>query len=243
MSDDRMEPLDPELLALADAERQRPAISTEVQDRLLKRLSLAIGGGGGAGGPTGGSTPRGAASRIGHFFGRRVPLGLTAFAIGGLVGAGIHAAITQPAITAPAMPSPPAELKTRPLTAPSVAQSAEEKPIERRAVRTPVAAPAPHESESGAEIDKELAAERALIERAQTATARGDAEAALATLDRSAKQFPSGRLEEERESLRVQCLVKVGRYADARAAGERFLKKFPASMMIGVVSSALDTIP
>jgi outer membrane protein assembly factor BamD (BamD/ComL family) len=92
------------------------------------------------------------------------------------------------------------------------------------------------DSRSEVAHDKELAAERALIETAQTAMARRDAAAALATLERAASRYPSGRLEEERENLRVQCLIQVGRHAEARAVGDRFRKRFPASMMLGVVN-------
>src|SRR5437764_677593 len=66
---------------------------------------------------------------------------------------------------------------------------------------------------------------------------------ALGTLDRSAKQFPSGRLVEERESLRVQALVQAQRYAEARTSGNRFRKRFPTSMLLPVVNSAIDAIP
>lgn len=53
--------------------------------------------------------------------------------------------------------------------------------------------------------------------------------AALALLDEHARRYPSGALEQEREVLAIEALVRVGKRADARSRAESFAKKFPAS--------------
>jgi hypothetical protein len=256
-----MEPLDSELAALVDAERQCPGIPADVQARLLQRVGLAIAGGGGGGSGGSGETGHGGAeapggsvpTSLGRFFGHRIPFGLTALALGGLAGAGLHAVLTRPArppttVTAVAPPGTP-DLGPPARAAASAPAPAEEKLEPRRRTARPsttrASAPAVARDpeEDVARADTELAAERALVETAQAAMARGDALAALATLERSARQFPSGRLTEERDSLRVQALVQVRRYAEARALSDRFRQKFPHSILLPVVNSALDKIP
>jgi len=244
VSEDRIEPLDADLLALVDAEHQRPDMPAGVQDRLLNRLEVTISdgdGGLGNGADTDGSTP----TRLGRFFARRIPFGVAAFTLGALAGAGIHAALRRPAPLAPSSapapgvpasgPSYPVEPKA------SSAAPAPVPPTSRRPTRRPPSQ-APATVEDG-EPDTELAAERALVETARTAMARGDVAGALEVLERDGRRFPKGRLVEERESLQVQALTKVGRVAEARALGIRFRKEFPRSMLLPVVDEALKTIP
>ena len=84
-------------------------------------------------------------------------------------------------------------------------------------------------------LDSALRAERALIDTAQTAVARRDAEAALATLAKHAREFPQGRLVEEREWLTIQALVLAGHGDDARARATSFRRTFPQSLMLPAV--------
>jgi hypothetical protein len=94
-----------------------------------------------------------------------------------------------------------------------------------------------------AEADDPLVVETRLIDTARAALARGDFTASLAAVDLHAKRFPSGRLAEEREALAVQALVGAHRDDEARARGERFHQRFPASLLKDTVDSALSTIP
>lgn len=105
------------------------------------------------------------------------------------------------------------------------------------------ARPAPSAREAGRDRDRELAAERALLEVARTALGQRDGAHALASLERHAQRFPSGQLREEREALSVQALALLGRAADARARAERFKKAYPASMFTPVVDTALTAPP
>jgi TolA-binding protein len=91
--------------------------------------------------------------------------------------------------------------------------------------------------------DTGLAAERNLIEIARTALARGHIDAALATLRRHARQYPQGKLSEERDSLLVQALVAKGDYAQARERATRFRRQHPSSLFLPAVDQAVQSIP
>ncbi len=75
------------------------------------------------------------------------------------------------------------------------------------------------------------------------ALGRGDSAATLEILDRHARTFPHPKLSEEREALRVEALVKAGRYDEARVAAGAFRASFPDSMLEAAVQGALGTIP
>lgn len=72
--------------------------------------------------------------------------------------------------------------------------------------------------------------ERQAVERVRMALVRRDAASALATLEQLGREFPSGHLVEERESLRMQALHQAGRADEARAAARAYLKRYPAGV-------------
>ncbi|HVH42843.1 MAG TPA: hypothetical protein VM925_10890, partial [Labilithrix sp.] len=84
--------------------------------------------------------------------------------------------------------------------------------------------------------------ERALIDTARTALARGLASDALAATDSHAKRFPHGRLAEEREALAVQALVAKGDAPAARTRAARFRRSFPDSIFRAAVDSAVASL-
>ncbi|MEC7524887.1 MAG: hypothetical protein VYE22_33715 [Myxococcota bacterium] len=86
-----------------------------------------------------------------------------------------------------------------------------------------------------------LAAEVALLRRAQAAINQGDADAALRILAEHASQHPSGVMAAEREAARVVALCRAGREAEARAASARFLRAHPQSPLRARVQSACAT--
>lgn len=96
---------------------------------------------------------------------------------------------------------------------------------------------------SGVERDLDLGAERNLLEIARTSLTRQNPDQALAALERWSKQFPRGRLVEERETLWVQALVSAGRYREAKERGQRFRKSFPNSFFLPAVEAAMQSIP
>lgn len=75
-----------------------------------------------------------------------------------------------------------------------------------------------------------LRAERALLTAARAALDADDPAAALAALDRHAARFPTGILAEERTATRVRALCAAGRRADADAARDAFLARWPRSV-------------
>jgi outer membrane protein assembly factor BamD (BamD/ComL family) len=91
-----------------------------------------------------------------------------------------------------------------------------------------------NEGKSGA-----LAEEQRVIETIHTALGRGDPAAALAAADDHARRFASGAYAEEREALAVQALARAGRTNEARARGERFRARYPRSLFLPNVETAI----
>ena len=94
------------------------------------------------------------------------------------------------------------------------------------------------------EKDPSLAAERverALIDMARTAVARGQGDAALAPLERHGREFPRGRLTEEREWLAIQALLLTGRTDAAKERASRFRRAYPRSLMLPALDQVLPS--
>ena len=85
-----------------------------------------------------------------------------------------------------------------------------------------------------------LAAERAIIDVIRTAIARGHTNSALDAIARHARDFPRGRLSEERDGLRVIALARAGRRTEAVAAAERFRRAHPRSVLRPAIDAALQ---
>lgn len=105
-------------------------------------------------------------------------------------------------------------------------------PAPRLAARpAPLPAPAPSSAEpksqrsrtaSGHETNADtLAAEAAMLHRAHSALAVSP-RAALDAVEDHARRFPNGQLRAERELIRVQALLKVGRRREAEARARTF---------------------
>jgi hypothetical protein len=76
-----------------------------------------------------------------------------------------------------------------------------------------------------------LGREIELIDTARKALARGDAPAALATLDSYSRTYPRGRLGMEAEVLRIDALERSGDSEGARRRAEAFLHHHPKSVL------------
>ena len=83
-----------------------------------------------------------------------------------------------------------------------------------------------------------LAAEAALLQRAQTALAAGAPEEALARLGEHAREFPAGVLAQERAALRVVALCAAGRAREGRAEAASFLRAHAGSVLAERVRGA-----
>jgi len=160
---------------------------------------------------------------------RRVGRMAAAAALTLLLGAaGAVAALRAGALdrfrSAPASPSsPPAVTPERIAPVPSEPppSAAPEPPaaVKRRPGRT-------------ASAQESYAAELRLLHRAQVAYAGEDLSAALMLVAEHARRYPSGRLAEEREALRIRSLAAAGRREDARRATATFAARFPRSVLL-----------
>jgi hypothetical protein len=81
-----------------------------------------------------------------------------------------------------------------------------------------------------------------LLVRARQADVRGDYLSVLTVLAEHERSFPSGRLSEEREVLRVKALVGLGRADDARQVGASFRRQFPHSVLLHKVDEMLASL-
>jgi hypothetical protein len=89
-----------------------------------------------------------------------------------------------------------------------------------------------------ATAQESYAAELGLLHRAQIAYTSGDFVGALVLVAEHTRQFPHGRLTEEREALRVRSLAGAGRKDDARRATAAFARRFPRSALLPRLESA-----
>jgi hypothetical protein len=127
---------------------------------------------------------------------------------------------------------PETETNTETETNPETGRKTE--PEKKTTPLPPVAAPAKPPAYHS------LKEERALLQRARVALAAGDADGALAILDRHPHQFRDGQLGEERDSLRVQALAASGDRDTARRLAVEFEKHHPHSLFLPAVRAARD---
>lgn len=85
------------------------------------------------------------------------------------------------------------------------------------------------------------AMELQVLQPAQQAVVRQDFPSVLAAVAEHGRRFPSGRLAEEREALRVKALLGLGRAVEAQRTGFAFRKRFPRSALLGRMDEMLGT--
>jgi hypothetical protein len=108
-----------------------------------------------------------------------------------------------------------------------------------------VKAATPRHHRRASRVSDPRAAELALIQHAQAAYADGNLPNALELLAEHGRRFPTGRLAEEREALRVRSLAGCGRSVDARRALAAFADRYPHSVLLPHLRQTLgsDTAP
>jgi hypothetical protein len=149
----------------------------------------------------------------------------------GLVGASAVYSFTRPVESAVVAPAP-----VRAVNAPMVSPMAPSEPrvapetteLEARAAR-PAFATTLARKEPTTPSTEGLAEEVALLSRATSQLRGGDAAGALASLEQHQRQFPAGRLLEERLSARAQALCVLGRSSEAEAELARLMRSAPRS--------------
>jgi len=94
---------------------------------------------------------------------------------------------------------------------------------------------------ASAKLDRDalLAMERVHIDTARSALASGNSAAALAALNRHAREFPRGRLSEEREALTIHALLASGSRDAAAARADAFRRTYPRSLFLPPIDRAL----
>jgi hypothetical protein len=88
-----------------------------------------------------------------------------------------------------------------------------------------------------------LAAEVALVDRARTRLATGDAAAALAAIAEYHQRFPGGDLDAEADVVTIEAMIAQQDVARARSLGAAFLARFPRSPHAQRIRSLLDRLP
>lgn len=243
-------PLPPELRQLIEAERSRPDAPADAKASAQAQLSALLGPVAGLGRPDG-AAPNAGVGGSGAPSGvsasaSAVPLAklLAVLALGGLAGGGVATALIRPAerivyVERPAAVASPLATPVGPLPTSSEAASKLAVPAASASASSVALPPTSGASSTPRSRDTDLAAERAVIERARSALARGDGQAALSAVTQHQHEFPRGQLSEEREVLAVQALATAGRAAEAAERGAHFRKSFPNSLLLPLVDQAL----
>jgi hypothetical protein len=247
-----LEPLSPEISALLAAERARPEVPLDERTAVLRSVERTLGlvpPPSGDGGSTSGAPP--AAGPVGETGGGLLAhpyvVAATTVVVAGAVGLALTLGLSSPAPrpvplaataseVANALPKPDAEMPS-PASDALPAATASMTPTPSSAAKAPPSA----DVVSGRDVD--LAAERAILDTARAAVARGQGAVALEALGQHARQFPRGRLGEEREVLTIQALSLSGRGDEARSRAARFRKAHPRSLMIRAVDAVLVESP
>lgn len=249
-------PMDDELRALIDLEKQEAAVPDAARERLAARLgpllaTTALAAGAAAlADDAPGSIPR-APVTAGRAAVAANKFGWTALAVAASTGAIVGSVATAVVTRGTAPPSTSsARVEVRYVERPAPpASPSETPPTEAIAASALPAAPSakpilpatgPAKSDRS---DRDLARERQLVDQARAALARGDADAALSAVDEHARSFSDGQLVEMREALAVQALVQAHEGPRARARAGRFHQRFPGSVYGAAVDAALASIP
>lgn len=243
--------LDDDVTALLHEAKAIPAIDAASKASLLAKVEahIALSSGGGDGGSSGPPTATadpslhaGAATwaaRVALSTPGAVALALAVGVAGGVVLDRTLLASASPAATPPAVSVPPAPstaetfngITTTPalpsasaLTSSSASPRFEPPRVERPTVSA-----------------RGLSAERALLDVARTALARGEARDVLVAVERHEKEYPRGVLVEEREVLAIRALAALGLHEDASARASAFEQRFPNSLMLRAVRAAVGS--
>ncbi len=235
--------LEPEMRRLLDFERGRSAPSSEVEQRVMARLTASMMAAPLS--PEAPATPSSQPVAPGLTLGGVKLMLFAAVCVG--AGAALHSWLREADVRVVEVvrSAPVAEPVTPPLEAP--AKVTEQNPAPKVLPAPPEARsrskPSPDEAQASRERDRALAAERALLEQARTALARQVPADALTALNEHALQFPDGQLREEREGLQVLALFAAGEVERARASANAFRARYPQGVLLRAIRRAEETNP
>ncbi len=257
-----LEPLDDDLVALVNAAKDVPQLDAARTAAIFAATSARIGAGGGGGGGGGregeGEGGRGgdAGAGAGAGAGAVTKLGVAialfvagagagvlvdrAWLTGNADGSSVSVALAPAADRSAASPVAPPPLEA--VSAASLPDAPRAGYISSGAhSRAAGAGSGSGSASASAEAlsSRGLAAERALLDVARSALARGEAAEALAATERHAHEYPDGALVEEREALAIKALVALGRMGEARTRAHSLEQRFPNGLTIHAVKAAV----
>ena len=220
-----MEPLDPELQSLVDAERTEVEPTLAERQRVAKSLAARVGGGfGTALGLL--STNAAGAAAASSSVGLALKVSLALLLVGGAALVAVPRGAQQEAPPAQALSMPPAASHAVPPRQAEAAPSVS--PLEPAAKADDAPGPV-KPGAAPAHALPPLAEEARLLKQAQQALRAGQPQAALAALAEHQRRFPRGQLALERSAARVTALCALGRTPEALSAARAFLQQHPQS--------------
>ena len=240
-----LEPLDDDILALLQCAKELPDLDPASRTAILAVTSARIEAGGAGGGGGGGAG--GAGAGAGGVALGKIGVAIALFVAGVVAGVagdralfsdGVHATTTPPTVVAPRASAAAANgaVALDAVSATSLPDAPRAAPSSTAAVtRSGVSAEAPS--------SRGLAAERALLDVARSALARGEAGEAIAATERHAREYPDGSLVEEREAIAVKALVALGRRDEARRRARALEQRFPNGLTVRAVRAAVGETP
>lgn len=243
MSEWDLPPLDGDIRALVRRAATVEPASPGARARVLAGVEAIVGPSGGDGGgcrPDAHADvpPPSTSSRPTSALRRALPLATT-FALGCAMGAAVMYAATR---TPAPVETPRVVYVERPV-ATAIVDAAPLEPTASAAQRPPAPpSTAPSLAQSPARwvvAPDQLAAERVLLDVARNAIEKEDGAAALAAAAQHDRKYPNGILVQEREAIVVRALVLLGRTAEARVRAERFRTRFPNSLLLPTIESAV----
>jgi hypothetical protein len=220
-----LEPLPNDLLRALDAERGRPPASGDQVARLAARLEATFAlPPAPLPPPPGTGVAAASAAAKGGLAGKAllVAVGMT---VGGVTGAQLQARYGTPReVIVERRVNVPVEVRV-PIVVEPEEQPAPE-PERARPAPVPLRAP--------------IEVERLLIEQATVALVRGNTAEALHACAQHLSQFRDGQLSEERESLAIRALLRLGRRDEAQTRAAAFRGRYPESLLLDMVDAALE---
>lgn len=245
-----LEPLDPKLHELLSRERGAYTEDSMARDAVLRRIQaaivlapLAMGSAASAAITAAGAGAKAAGAKAGvaGALGWKGAAVVAVVAFGGGVAVGeVHRSISDRVPPSATSSSPVTLTPTLPPLVPTITPgdlpSAE--PSAARAATPSATALAP----AARPVPGDPNEERALVDTARTALARGRSADALTAIEEHTRRFPRGRLAEEREALAVQALALTGDRAGALARAARFRRAYPNSIFGSAVDRAVDPL-
>jgi hypothetical protein len=243
MTDRDIEPLPDDVLALVDRAGSIPSAPRGAKDRVRAGLAAALGPptGGGGGGRTGGGGSD-AARTLPHAHASSVVKRLLPLVVSFVTGAGVGVVGTR---TTSRTPEVRVVYLERPATGSPPSSSPDASPAPTAASVTTPELPSPVASTRApsASTRDDLVAERALLDTARSALEAEDGASALDTLAQHERRFARGTLVQEREAMAVRALLLLGRRSEARERVNRFRARFPDSVMLETLESAVAASP